>query len=65
MEEKATTLVITDDKNKLDGIITLEDIATSYMNIYECNTLATAKTPYENVIETIEVSLLSEIKTKL
>lgn len=50
MEEKAkATLVITDDKNKLDGIITLEDIATSYMNIYECNNFATAKTPYENV----------------
>lgn len=66
MEEKAkATLVITDDKNKLDGIITLEDIATSYMNIYECNTLATAKTPYENVIETIEGELIVGNKDKI
>ena len=60
MEDKfKATLVVTDKDNKLDGIITLEDIATSYMNIYESNTLATAKTPYENVIETINGTLIT------
>ncbi|WP_288980920.1 putative manganese-dependent inorganic diphosphatase [uncultured Parvimonas sp.] len=60
MEDKfKATLVVTDKDNKLDGIITLEDIATSYMNIYESNTLATARTPYENVIETINGTLIT------
>lgn len=66
MEDKyKATLVVTDNKNKLDGIITLEDIATSYMNIYESNTLATAKTPYENVIETIGGTLIVGDKNKI
>lgn len=66
MEEKyKATLVVTDSENKIDGIITLEDIATSYMNIYESNTLATAKTPYENVIETIGGTLIVGDKSQI
>lgn len=66
MEDKyKATLVVTNKENKLDGIITLEDIATSYMNIYESNTLATAKTPYENVIETIGGTLVVGDKNKI
>lgn len=59
MEETGKqTLAVTDELGRLEGIITLEDIATSYMNIYENNTLANATTPYRNLIETIEGELL-------
>lgn len=59
MEETGKqTLAVTDEQGRLEGIITLEDIATSYMNIYENNTLANATTPYRNLVETIEGELL-------
>ncbi|MBQ8662302.1 MAG: putative manganese-dependent inorganic diphosphatase [Eubacterium sp.] len=52
------TLPITDANNKLEGIITTGDIATSYMDIYDNHVVSRAKTPYRNIIETIEGTLL-------
>lgn len=52
------TLPITDANNNLEGIITTGDIATSYMDIYDNHVVSRAKTPYRNIIETIEGTLL-------
>ena len=51
------TLPIT-EHNKLVGILSVRDIATSYMDVYDNQILATAKTKYKNILETLEASLV-------
>ena len=58
-ELNVATLPITDANNNLEGIITTGDIATSYMDIYDNHVVSRAKTPYHNIIETIEGTLLT------
>lgn len=52
------TLPIVDKECKLEGLITIGDIARSYMDVYDSKILATAKTPYINIIETIEGEMI-------
>ncbi len=40
--------------HRLEGLITLGDIANSYMNIYDSRILSEAKTSYANMVETLE-----------
>ena len=51
------TLPITQD-DRLEGLITMGDIANSYMNVYDNHILAEAKTPYRNIIETLDGEML-------
>lgn len=46
------TLPVTRD-GKLEGLITIGDIATSYMDVYDSSILSTAKTQYRNIATTI------------
>ncbi|MFG6394067.1 MAG: putative manganese-dependent inorganic diphosphatase [Lachnospiraceae bacterium] len=48
------TLPIVDGFKKLTGLLTIQDIAKSYMDVYDSRIIATAKTPYSNIIETLE-----------
>lgn len=48
------TLPIVDESKKLIGLITIQDIAKSYMDVYDSRIIATAKTPFSNIIETLE-----------
>lgn len=58
MKESGTvTLPITQDGH-LEGLITMGDIANSYMNVYDNHILAEAQTPYSNIIETLEGQML-------
>lgn len=57
-ENNIVTLPITDDNKKLEGLITIGDIAKSYMDVYDSEILTTAKTPYVNIIETLEGEML-------
>lgn len=52
-EENIKTLPITRD-NKLEGLITIGDIATSYMDVYDSAILSTARTQYRNIATTID-----------
>lgn len=56
-DNNVVTLPITQDE-KLEGIITIGDIATSYMEVYDSRILANAQTPYANIIETLEGTML-------
>lgn len=47
------TLPIVKEGNVLEGLITIGDIARSYMDIYDSKILSSAKTPYINIVETI------------
>ena len=46
------TLPVTRD-GKLEGLITIGDIATSYMDVYDSTILSTARTQYRNIATTI------------
>lgn len=52
------TLPIVEKNGKLEGLITIGDITKSYMDIYDSHIIAKAKTPYSNIVETIEGELV-------
>ena len=56
-EDNIVTLPIV--KNRfLEGLISIGDIANSYMNVYDSHILAEAKTQYSNIVETLEGEML-------
>lgn len=56
-DNNVVTLPITRQK-KLEGLITIGDIANSYMDVYDSKILATAHTKYKNIIETLDGTIL-------
>lgn len=52
------TLPITDDQNHLKGLITINDIAKSYMDENDSAIVSVAKTPYKNIMETLEADMV-------
>lgn len=57
-ENNISTLPIVKEGEVLEGLITIGDIARSYMDIYDNKVLATAKTPYINIIETLNGEII-------
>lgn len=57
-ENNVVTLPITDHENSLIGLITIGDITKSYMEVYDSSILATAHTRYQNILETLEASMV-------
>ena len=53
----AVTLPITKEQ-KIEGLITIGDIATSYMDVLDSKILAQANTQYSNIIDTLEGTIL-------
>lgn len=58
-DSNVVTLPIINAKKKLEGLIVTGDIATSYMDVYDNHVLATARTQYKNIVETVEGTLLT------
>ena len=56
--ENIKTLPITRN-NRLEGLITIGDIATSYMEVYDSRILATARTQYRNIVGTLDGTLVT------
>lgn len=52
-ENNAVTLPIIQGDNDLEGVITIGDIAKSYMDIYDSEILSKANTSFKNIIETL------------
>lgn len=52
-EENVHTIPVTRN-GLLEGVITTGDIATSYMDVYDSEILATARTQYQNIVNTLE-----------
>lgn len=57
-DKELATLPVVDGDGKLEGLITLGDIAKSFMGVYGSTILSEAKTPYKNILETIGGELL-------
>lgn len=56
-EQGVVTLPITEGQ-KLQGLITIGDIANAYMDVYDNCILSVAKTSYRNILETLDAELL-------
>lgn len=56
-EQGVFTLPITEDK-KLQGLITVSDIATAYMDVYDNKILSTSNTSYRNILDTLDGTML-------
>lgn len=52
------TLPITNTDNELEGLITINDIAKSYMEEYDSAIVSVAKTPYRNILETLDAEMI-------
>ena len=53
------TLPAVNQHGVLEGLITMSDIAKSYMNVYDSAIISTAETPFKNILETLEATLIT------
>ncbi len=58
-EDMLQTLPIVDDEGYLTGLITVEDIAKSYMDVYDSCVIANSWTPFRNIVETLNGEMLN------
>ena len=56
-ETKGTTLPIVTEDNMLEGLISIGDIARSYMAVIDSAILSKARTQYKNILETLDGTL--------
>ena len=52
------TLAITDKENHLEGLVTTNDIAKSYMDENDSAIVSVAKTPYRNILKTLDAEMV-------
>ena len=57
-ELNAVTLPIVDANNVLEGVITINDIAMSYMKEQSSDIVSKANTSYKNILETLEAEMV-------
>ena len=57
-EANVVTIPAVTEDGMLEGLITVGDIAQSYMNVYDSSILSKANTGYSNIIETLEGAIV-------
>lgn len=57
-EANVVTIPAVTEEGLLEGLITVGDIAKSYMNVYESSILSKANTQYANIVETLEGAMI-------
>ena len=57
-ENNAKTMPVTAN-GELEGLITIGDIATSYMEVYDSNILASARTQYRSIANTLDGEIVT------
>ena len=58
-DSHVVTLPAVTKQGILEGLITISDIAKSYMNVYDSAIISTAKTQYKNILETLEATRIT------
>ena len=53
-DQQIDTLSVTSADNELEGIITVKDIATANMDVFDTGILAKSQTSYKNILETLQ-----------
>ena len=57
-DQKIDTLSITSADNELEGIITVKDLATANMDVFDTAVLAKSRTSYKNILETLNGTMV-------
>ena len=57
-DQQIDTLPITSADNDLEGIITVKDIATANMDVFDTGVLASSQTSYKNILETLGATMV-------
>ena len=57
-DQQIDTLPITSADNELEGIITVKDIATANMDVFDTAVLAKSRTSYKNILETLNGTMV-------
>ena len=57
-DQKIDTLPITSAENDLEGIITVKDIATANMDVFDTGVLAKSRTSFRNILETLGATMV-------
>ena len=57
-DQEIDTLCVIDENQRLTGLITVRDIATANMDVPDISILAESKTSYQNVVETLNGTVL-------
>ena len=52
-DQKIDTLPVTSEEDELQGVITVKDIATANMDVFDTGILAKSQTTYRNILETL------------
>ena len=52
-DKQIDTLPVTSPDNELEGVITVKDIATANMDVFDTEVLAKSRTSYKNILETL------------
>ena len=57
-DQKIDTLAVTSEENELQGLITVKDIATANMDLFDTGILAKSRTSYRNILETLGATMV-------
>ena len=57
-DQQIATLSITSADNELEGIITVKDLATANMDVFDTAVLAKSRTSYKNILETLNGTMV-------
>ncbi len=57
-DQKIDTLPVTSEENELQGLITVKDIATANMDLFDTGILAKSRTSYRNILETLGATMV-------
>ena len=56
-DQKIDTLPVTSEDDELQGVITVKDIATANMDLFDTGILAKSRTSYKNILETLGATM--------
>ena len=57
-DKQIDTLPVTSPDNELEGVITVKDIATANMDVFDTGILAKSQTTYRNILETLDGTMV-------
>ena len=57
-DQKIDTLPVTSEDDELQGVITVKDIATANMDLFDTGILAKSRTSYRNILETLGATMV-------
>lgn len=64
-EANVVTIPAVTEEGLLEGLITVGDIAKSYMNVYDSSILSKANTQYANIVETLKCAMIVGMRHRI